>query len=226
VLQDNGASGERAVHTLGDDILGIRLANSAQCQQLAEHLRQAGSWLDAVAGIDSVAVRFDAASMSLDAARSRLGEQLLSVGSTPTSEPVLVDIPVCYGNAFGPDFDAVRESLGVSADELVALHTSCEHRVAMLGFTPGFAYVGGLPDKLNVPRRAEPRQRVAAGSVGIADGQTGLYAMAGPGGWSLIGRTPLQLFDARADAPFLLRAGMRIRFRQIDAETFHAMERS
>ena len=90
----------------------------------------------------------------------------------------------------------------------------------MIGFTPGFAFIGGLDECFRVPRRKEPRQRVAAGSVGIADGRTGLYAMASPGGWNIIGRTPHQLFDATAEDPFVLRAGMQVRFKAIDAGEF------
>ena len=105
----------------------------------------------------------------------------------------------------------------MTTDEFIALHTGSEYTVEMLGFTPGFAFIGGLDERLRVPRRKEPRLRVDAGSVGIADGRTGLYAMASPGGWTLVGRTPLRLFDAKAEEPFALRAGTRIRFKPIEA---------
>ena len=108
----------------------------------------------------------------------------------------------------------------MSADDVVALHTGCEYTVDMVGFTPGFAFIGGLDERLHVPRRKEPRQRVEAGSVGIADGRTGLYAMASPGGWTLIGRTPCKLFDPRVEPPFVLGAGMRVRFKAISADEF------
>jgi len=105
----------------------------------------------------------------------------------------------------------------LSANELIALHTGQEYRVDLVGFTPGFVYIGGLDDVLHVPRRRQPRQHVEAGSVGIADGRTGLYALSGPGGWPLIGRTTFKLFDPRAAEPFPIRAGMRIRFVSISA---------
>jgi len=108
----------------------------------------------------------------------------------------------------------------MTADELVALHTGREYRVDMLGFTPGFAFIGGLDDALNVPRRSEPRVRLEPGSVGIAGGRTGIYTLPGPGGWSIIGRTPVRLFDPASSEPFRLQAGMRVRFRAIDRDAF------
>ena len=127
----------------------------------------------------------------------------------------LLEIPVVYGGEFGPDFEDLCRQLGLSRDEFISLHTGIEYRVDMVGFTPGFAFIGGLDERLHAPRRKEPRQRVEAGSIGIADGRTGLYALASPGGWSLVGRTPAKLFDAEAMEPFMLRAGMRIRFHAI-----------
>ena len=131
----------------------------------------------------------------------------------------LVEIPVVYGGESGPDLDEVCEILQMSADEFIAMHTGAEHRVDLVGFTPGFVYVGGIGEKLNVPRRAEPRQRVPAGSIGVADGRTGLYALQSPGGWHLVGRTPKPLFDAGNDDPFPLQAGMRIRFVRVESES-------
>ena len=103
----------------------------------------------------------------------------------------------------------------MTRDDFVALHCRDEYPVEMLGFTPGFAYIGGLDDRLDVPRRPHPRQYVPAGSIGIAGGRTGIYAMPGPGGWPLIGRTPEPLFDAKAGDPFRLRPGLRVRFRPL-----------
>ena len=139
----------------------------------------------------------------------------------PESEEI-VRIPVVYGGEFGPDLDELCQDLGISQDAFVEKHTGREYVVDMVGFTPGFAFVGGLDSELEVPRRKDPRQRVAAGSIAIAGGRTGMYAVASPGGWNLVGRTPYALFDARAADPFPIRAGTRIRYYSIPADEFDA----
>lgn len=208
---------EYPVTISGDDLLSIEVGSPAEAQSLADALRQGDDWREVVAGISSVAVQFDAAAVSLDDARQRI-ENALAKGISPLElSDVLLEIPVVYGGEAGPDFDDVCEQTGLKAEEVIALHTGREYRVDLVGFTPGFAYVGGLDDKLNVARRDSPRQRVEAGSVGIADGRTGLYALPGPGGWPLIGRTAFRLFDPSADNPFPIRAGMRVRFVSISA---------
>ncbi len=197
--------------------MSLSVAGPPEAQALAAYLRESGSWLDVVAGIDSVVVHFDAAVLEAAIAQQRI-EKALADGIPPLPESEdLLEIPVVYGGESGPDIEDLCRELGMSIDEFITLHTSGEYRVDMLGFTPGFAFVGGLDKRLSVPRRKEPRQRVEAGSIGIADGRTGLYALASPGGWSLVGRTPYTLFDAQADEPFLIQAGMRIRFRAISA---------
>ncbi|MFI5336965.1 MAG: 5-oxoprolinase subunit PxpB [Opitutales bacterium] len=131
-----------------------------------------------------------------------------------------VEIPVCYGGKFGPDLAEVAQRTGLPAEEVVRRHAAAEYLVYLLGFSPGFAYMGGLPEALVLPRRTVPRTSVPAGSVGIANDQTCIYPQATPGGWSLIGRTPLRLFDPSQDPPTLLRAGDRVRFRAITPEEF------
>ena len=132
----------------------------------------------------------------------------------------VVEIPVCYGGEHGPDLEEVARHCGVKMDEVVALHRGADYVVQAVGFTPGFPYLGGLPEKLRTPRRATPRTRVPAGSVGIGWAQTGIYSLETPGGWQLIGRTPLELFRVDRDPPALLRVGMRVKFRAISAEEF------
>ena len=137
-----------------------------------------------------------------------------------TGTPRKVQIPVCYGGDSGPDLDAVAAHCGLHREQVIARHTAADYRVAMLGFAPGFAYLLGLDPRLAMPRRADPRQRVPAGSVAIGGSQTGIYPDALPGGWQLLGRTPLRLFDTRRAAPALLAAGDRVRFVAIDAGAF------
>jgi allophanate hydrolase len=202
----------------GDDLFSIDVERPDEAQALAMRLREAGSWLDVVPGIDSVVVRFDILTRPADDARKAI-ETTLKKGVEPIKyEGELVEIPVIYGGEAGPDLDDLSERTGLSPDEIVRLHTGREYRVEMVGFTPGFAFIGGLDERLRVPRRTEPRQRVPAGSVGIADERTGLYALASPGGWTLIGRTSYPLFDATAERPFALAPGMRVRFCAVPGE--------
>ncbi|VDR28906.1 Sporulation inhibitor kipI [Raoultella terrigena] len=123
-----------------------------------------------------------------------------------------IAIPVIYGGEAGPDLGEVARHCGLTEKQVVELHSSVEYVVWFLGFQPGFPYLGGLPEQLAMPRRAEPRLQVAAGSVGIGGAQTGVYPLATPGGWQLLGRTPLALFDAQRKEPALLRSGDRVRF--------------
>lgn len=133
-----------------------------------------------------------------------------------------MEIPVCYGGDCGPDLTEVARHCRLPAEEVVRLHAGGDYQVHAVGFAPGFPYLGGLPDKLRTPRRATPRTSVPAGSVGIGWAQTGVYPLATPGGWQLIGRTPLKLFDASRQPPALLRVGDRVAFRAITAEEFAA----
>ena len=134
----------------------------------------------------------------------------------------VVEIPVCYGGQFGPDLAEVAAAHGLDADRVVALHAGAIYAVLAIGFAPGFAYLGGLPQQIHTPRRATPRVRVPAGAVGIGGAQTGVYPLESPGGWNLIGATPLRLFDASRAEPALLGTGDRVKFRAITPEEFAA----
>ena len=135
-----------------------------------------------------------------------------------------VEIPVCYDPEFGVDIDDVARHTQLSAIEIVNLHTATEYRVACIGFVPGFTFLAGLPKNLATPRRDVPRKEIPPGSVGIGGAQTGIYPLRSPGGWNLIGRTPLNLFDLTKNPPTLLRPGDRVRFRAITREEFDLLE--
>ena len=135
-----------------------------------------------------------------------------------------VEIPVCYDPEFGSDLDDVARHTQISAEQVIELHSAAEYRVACIGFVPGFPFLAGLPKKLTTPRRSTPRKEIAPGSVGIGGAQTGIYPLHSPGGWNLIGRTPLKLFEPAKDPPTLLRAGDRVRFRAITREEFDAFD--
>ncbi|MFH1985058.1 MAG: 5-oxoprolinase subunit PxpB [Pseudomonadota bacterium] len=135
-------------------------------------------------------------------------------------QPVTVEIPVCYGGDYGPDIETVAGSSGISVADVIRLHSETLYAIYMIGFTPGFPFLGGLPPALHTPRLKTPRTHVPMGSVGIANDQTGIYPVASPGGWQLIGRTPLRLFRPEAQMPFLYRTGDRIRFVPITPEHY------
>lgn len=204
----------------GDDLFSVSLGSTSDAQALAERLRSDDQWTAIVAGIDSVVVRFDPLALDADTARQSIEDCMGEIGEPLAVATDILEIPIVYGDEFGPDLDELCQQTGMTKDEFIDLHTGRDYPVDMIGFTPGFAFVGGLDDRLRVPRREEPRQRVAAGSVGIADGRTGLYGIASPGGWTLVGRTPLRLFDPDAANPFLIRAGMRVRFKAVSADEF------
>lgn len=136
----------------------------------------------------------------------------------------VVTIPVCYDVEFGPDLPDVARHAGVAAETVTRLHSDPIYLVYFLGFSPGFVYLGGLPEILHTPRLATPRPSIAGGSVGIAGSQTGIYPVDSPGGWRLIGRTPLRMFDPEATPPTRLQPGDRMKFDPIDRETFKKLQ--
>jgi inhibitor of KinA len=154
----------------------------------------------------------------------RIGKALSEIQGNRI-EGSLVEIPVCYETEFALDLEHVARHAGVHWKEVVDLHCGVEYRVHCLGFTPGFPFLGGLPSKLATPRRDVPRKEIPAGSVAIGGKQTGIYPIKSPGGWNVIGRTSLQLFDPKKDPPALLRAGDRVRFRSITREEFETKTR-
>lgn len=141
-------------------------------------------------------------------------------GRAAASPVRLVEIPVCYDPEFALDLERVANHAQISSNEVIDLHSATEYRVICIGFTPGFPYLAGLPKELATPRHATPRKEIPAGSVAIGGAQTGIYPLRSPGGWNVIGRTPLQLFDPEKSPPAFLRAGDRVRFRAITREEF------
>lgn len=198
--------------------------------RLAERLRDGRRFLDVVPAYDSVAVHYDPLAWAdgwelpgeqVQAALRAVCAALLDEAGR-IGPPVgrSVEIPVCYGGDHGPDLRELAEARGLSLDEVIARHSAPEYLVAFLGFLPGFPYLVGLEPSLASPRRATPRLHVPAGAVAIGGAQTGIYPSDSPGGWWLIGRTPLRLFDARREPPSLLAAGDRVRFVPITAARY------
>ncbi|TKC19483.1 5-oxoprolinase subunit PxpB [Robertmurraya kyonggiensis] len=138
----------------------------------------------------------------------------------------IIEIPVCYGGEFGPDLINVAKINNLTIDEVIHIHTSREYIVYMIGFAPGFPYLGGMSEKIAAPRKETPRLKIPARSVGIAGMQTGIYPIETPGGWQIIGRTPVDLFLPSNEVPSLLRAGDRVRFTPISLEQYKEMEQT
>jgi len=132
----------------------------------------------------------------------------------------LLTLPACYAPAFAPDLDDVAAAAGLSREDVIARHSDATYHAYMIGFLPGFAYLGDLDPALHLPRRPTPRRQVAAGSIAIATGLTAVYPVASPGGWHLIGRTPVRMFDPRAPVPSLIRPGDRVRFSPVSADAY------
>ncbi len=191
----------------------LALQQSLWC--LRDQLLVAGDALDCVPGMGNLTWVFDPERLDSSEATGRLLRLWQAVQDRPAPAPDdgrLVEVPVHYGGDAGPDLASVAAHHGLSPRELVRRHSEAAYRVFFLGFLPGFAYLDGLPPALHTPRRATPRTAVPAGSVGIGGAQTGIYPCASPGGWQLIGRTALPLFDAGATPPTLLQPGDRLRF--------------
>lgn len=195
-------SGDDSVQITGTDIPKLRI--------LGRSLRQDGNWLEVVDGISDLTILFDPLILSPLEALSLI-ERLETLEDGGQTHDQQITLAVTFGGKDGPDLDDVCSALNVTEEQLIEDLTSADLFVDLMGFTPGFAYVGGVPQHLNVPRLKEPRKLVPAGSLGLAAGKCGTYSLDGPGGWPLIGRINTPLFDPISDEPFRLRPGMRIR---------------
>ncbi len=172
----------------------------------------------------SVLLDFDALKMTHDELQRALTDRLARIDEIPLPEPRHLEIPTCYGGEFGPDLNEVARLHGLTPAQVVELHASATYVVYFLGFVPGFAYLGGLPEAIATPRLASPRRNTPPGSVGIADDQTGVYPFDTPGGWRLIGRTPIAMFRPDHSDMSHLSIGDRVRFTPISPEQFAAMK--
>lgn len=163
--------------------------------------------------------------------RQKLSEDIkqllckVNIHSTQTTRAKTVYVPVCYGGVLGPDLEYVARYTSLPAAEVITMHTAAPYLVYMLGFTPGFPYLGGLPEQLAVPRQEKPRTKVPAGSVGIGGNQTGLYPVESPGEWWLIGRTPVKAFNPKNSQPFLFSPGDYLHFYAITVDEYFAIRR-
>ncbi|HEY0660923.1 MAG TPA: 5-oxoprolinase subunit PxpB [Lysobacter sp.] len=224
-----------AIEALADDAWLLQFgdtidaATNARVHALAATVRApAPAWLrDLVPGYASLGVFFDTTAVSADHARDWLLRQVAALPDEGVVEKNqrTIEIPVVYGGEFGPDLESAAMELGLSPQTLAQRHAAGEYVVAMIGFAPGFPYLSGLDPALALPRLATPRTLVPAGSVAIGGAQTGIYPRESPGGWRLLGRTPLTLFDPYRTMPALLSPADRVRFRAIDSDEFAQLAR-
>jgi len=177
-------------------------------------------------GYTSLLVDFDPLRMSHTELAALVEKAAPDQGTQVEPQASLVRVPVCYGGEFGPDLSDLAAHANISPEEVIRIHSSAIYLVYFLGFSPGFAYMGGLPERLHMPRLATPRTHVAGGTVGIAGSQTGIYPVDSAGGWRLIGRTPWRMFDANTSPPTRLQPGDRVQFAAIDHSEFNAMAQS
>jgi inhibitor of KinA len=217
-----------SVVAAGDSALVLELparvdpAINSRLVAIADAVRRkiGASVRDVVIGYHTVTLYFDPVMIDARWLEGEL-EGIAREEAPETDAPgATIEIPVCYGGDLGPDLTEVAALIGATEDEVVRLHTGTEYRVFVVGFVPGFAYMGPVDERLALPRRAVPRTRVPAGSVAIAAGQTGIYPMSTPGGWHLLGRTPVRPYDPRREPAVLLRPGDRVRFVRIERDAF------
>ena len=175
---------------------------------------------DMIPAFVSLLVCYDPLVVSYDALRIRLETVMETETEAKETTRRVFEIPVCYGGEYGPDLADIASHAGLTEREVIDIHTSRDYLVYMLGFLPGFCYLGGLDERIHTPRLEMPRLKIPSGSVGIGGSQTGIYPMESPGGWRLMGKTPVRTYDPDREIPILLQAGDRIRFVEIDEAEF------
>ena len=181
--------------------------------------------LEAVPNYRSILIRYDPLVTNPERLKDELNALQSHLKEIEIPPPRVTEIPVCYGGEYGPDIEFVASRNGISVEEVIKLHSEPKYLIYMIGFSPGFPFLGGLNENLHTPRLKTPRTMVPAGTVGIANNQTGIYPVASPGGWQLIGRTPLKLFDPDKPNPFLLEAGNMLRFKPVSHDRFEDLQK-
>lgn len=203
----------------------VTINNQVRALALALEAAGIGGLLEVIPTYRSLGVQYDPARLSAADLQARIEAALASLDSAQLPPPRVVRLPTCYGGEFAPDLPFVAEHSGLSEGEVIRLHSQTPYHVYMIGFTAGFAYLGGLPEKLHTPRLPSPRTKTPRGAVGIGGSQTGAYSAETPGGWRLIGRTPVPLFDPLREPPTPMLPGDTVRFDPIGREEYDRLER-
>lgn len=216
------AAGDRAVTVeLGDEI-SPEINGKVRTLALSLTAQRLPGVIDLVPTYRSLLVYYDPLRLPLEDLEARILS--LAGQAAPAAAAKVVEIPVAYGGEYGPDIEFVASYAGLSVEEVAAIHSGTDYLVYMMGFNTGFPYLGGLSPRIAAPRLKAPRTRIPAGSVGIAQQQTGIYPVDSPGGWQIIGRSPVRLFDPQREPPVAVEAGDYIRFVQIDAGGYAAVQ--
>lgn len=178
-------------------------------------------YIESVPSYTGLMVYYDTGRITQEEISAAIEEQVGDLMKEPShNDGILIKVPVAYGGAYGPDLEYVANINKLSAQELISIHSEKPYRVYMLGFTPGFPYLGGIDRRIATPRKETPRLKIKAGSVGIAGDQTGIYPLESPGGWQIIGKTPLKLFDFTLKNPFLFSPGNYIKFDPVSLDEY------
>jgi inhibitor of KinA len=219
------ASDQTLLIYLGEEIGAAAHERVARLVRLLQ--REPVKWLRNIQpAYCSLLITFDAGVVDHAEVQARISEIEKRTKKIPAAQPRLVEVPVCYGGEFGPDLEWVAGQRGLTAEKVVELHIAPTYHAYFLGFAPGFAYLGDLPEEIAVPRLETPRKEVAAGSVGIAGRQSAIYPFGTPGGWRLIGRTPLEIFRREREPMGLIAIGDHVKFRPITRAEFLAARRA
>ena len=222
-----------SISDFSENILLIEMTEKAEYSNrsevflsLSEYLRKTIDWAEVFSAEESIAVKYNSLDISyIDVIRIIQSQLKEFTYQEESVQKYLLSIPVCYSGEFGLDIEEVGAKHTLSNQEIADLHSGITYKVKMIGFTPGFAYLGDLPNKLVMPRLSTPRINLLPGSVGISGNRTGVYTLGGPGGWRIIGRTPLKLFDPDKKNPFGIVAGMQIKFKSITRHQYESFEK-
>ena len=230
---------EYTVSPLGDESVVIQLSESISVETQT-HIGAIAVYLDnhPISGMveyipayTTIAIFYNAVDVlaenhsdgtnAFDIVQREIEKMVSQLPENPETESNVIEIPVCYGGEFGPDLEVVARHNNLSEQEVIDTHANGDYMVYMIGFAPGFPFIGGMSEKIATPRKDSPRLQIPAGSVGIAGSQTGVYPIETPGGWQLIGRTPIKLFRPDEEVPILLKSGDSIRFFPISEQAYH-----
>lgn len=219
--------------TAGDKALTVEYGNEisedisskVRSMMVALELNKIEGVIEIVPTYRSLMIHYNSLTIKYDdlVSKLKLLESKLKDISLP--EPEVIEIPTLYGGEYGPDIGNVAQHNGITVEQVIKIHSSKEYLIYMLGFTPGFPYLGGMDEKIATPRLKAPRTKISKGSVGIAASQTGIYPIDSPGGWQLIGKTPVKLYEPNREVPILLKAGNYIKFIPISEEQYKTIKK-